>query len=283
MNACARGIAVRPPEPGITYKAYVDMCGGSNDDAVLAIGYQDHDGRAVLAYVLNQGQPAPFDPMHAVTRFVATLKEYRCASVCGDRYAGETFRAAFEQRGIAYQMATRTASQLYEGLEPHLNGQHVVLLDVSEVEQQLLGLVWRGGKIDHQSGEHDDWANAVAGCVHLLLGAEAAPFMLFSGGRLLSSVSDAVSRVVQSVTQALTPVNGKSLPFRSIEELLRENLYDRDLTDEERQRLAEHAAQVAQQQRARAARDVEALQRMGGAWFPDEDGGGFPIIDGRWR
>jgi len=33
------------------------------------------------------------------------------------------------------------------------------------VEQQLLGLVWRGARIDHQNGENDDWANAVAGAV----------------------------------------------------------------------------------------------------------------------
>ena len=44
----------------------------------------------------------------------------------------------------------------------------MVLLDVPLMEQQLLGLVWRGGKIDHPGGEHDDWANAVAGCVALV-------------------------------------------------------------------------------------------------------------------
>ena len=35
-----------------------------------------------------------------------------------------------------------------------------VLPDVPELEQQLLGLVWRGGKIDHPQGEHDDFSNA---------------------------------------------------------------------------------------------------------------------------
>ena len=54
-------------------------------------------------------------------------------------------------------------------LEPGLNGRRVVLLDVPEVEQQLLGLVWRGGKIDHPTGEHDDWANAVTGVAAALL------------------------------------------------------------------------------------------------------------------
>jgi len=35
------------------------------------------------------------------------------------------------------------------------------------LEQQLLGLVWRGNKIDDPGGEHDDWANAVAGVARL--------------------------------------------------------------------------------------------------------------------
>jgi hypothetical protein len=45
-----------------------------------------------------------------------------------------------------------------------------VLLDVPMLEQQLLGLIWRGGKITHQSGEHDDFATAAAGVVEQVLG-----------------------------------------------------------------------------------------------------------------
>ena len=33
--------------------------------------------------------------------------------------------------------------------------------------------MWRGGKIDHHGGEHDDWSNAAAGCVHQLLNHES--------------------------------------------------------------------------------------------------------------
>ena len=32
---------------------------------------------------------------------------------------------------------------------------------------QFLGLVWRGGKIDHPNGEHDDYANGAAGALNL--------------------------------------------------------------------------------------------------------------------
>jgi len=168
MDAIARGVSVRRPESDIQYTAFVDMSGGSSDDAVLAIGHTGFGGRVVLDIVQDQGAAVPFNPNKAVERFVRTLRDYRIARVTGDRYAGETFRAQFAERGIGYTVATEPKSALYEALEPVVNAGVVVLLDVATLEQQLLGLVWRGGKIDHQRGEHDDFANAVAGVVRLL-------------------------------------------------------------------------------------------------------------------
>lgn len=168
-DGIARGTLTRAPEAGVEYEAFVDMSGGSSDDAVLAVGARDPEGRAVLCALLNQGPPPPFDPRAAVERFAATLKAYGVQTVTGDAYAGETFRKDFERHGIGYRVVERTRSQLYEALEPRLNAREVILLDVPLLEQQLLGLVWRGAKIDHPSGEHDDWANAAAGLVGTLL------------------------------------------------------------------------------------------------------------------
>lgn len=168
MDAIARGIVVRPPERGVRYAAFVDMSGGSSDDAVLAIGHINADGRTVLDRIENQGAAVPFNPNKAVERFVRTLKDYGIARVTGDRYAGETFRSQFADAGIGYSIADLPKSGLYEALEPLLNAGSVVLLDVPTLEQQLLGLVWRGGRIDHQPGEHDDFSNAAAGVVRLL-------------------------------------------------------------------------------------------------------------------
>ena len=40
------------------------------------------------------------------------------------------------------------------------------MLDVPKLHDQLLTLVVKaGGKIDHPSGMHDDWANAAAGAL----------------------------------------------------------------------------------------------------------------------
>jgi hypothetical protein len=167
MDAVDRGVSVRLPEPGIKYHAFVDMSGGSSDDATLGIAHRDTEGRAILDRVMDQGQRPPFDPRKAVERFVVALKEYRLKSVVGDAYAGETFRQDFQGRGIAYRISKLTKSEIYEEIEPILNGGRIVLLDHANLESQLLGLIWRASKIDHPSGEHDDLANAAAGCLHL--------------------------------------------------------------------------------------------------------------------
>jgi hypothetical protein len=170
-DAIDRGWPFRLRAPAVNYFAFCDMSGGSSDDAVLAIAHSDSQGVA-LDRVVNQGQPPPFDPRQAVRRFATILREYRLSSVTGDAYAGETFRAAFGELGIGYTVSERTASEYYEALEPMLNGGSVRLVDVPQLEQQLLGLIWRGGKITHPSGEHDDFANAAAGA--LVLAANVA-------------------------------------------------------------------------------------------------------------
>jgi hypothetical protein len=169
MDAFARGIGSRPPEPGLVYRAFVDMSGGSDDDAVLAIGHLDPQSkRAVIDFLMNQGQPCPFDPRGAVERFARKCKEYGVSRVTGDAYGGQTFRLDFERHGIAYSVCKETTSENYESLEPRLNAREVEFVDVPVLEQQLLGLIWRGSKIDHPPGEHDDWACAVAGVVAAL-------------------------------------------------------------------------------------------------------------------
>ena len=125
MDAIARGVFVRLPEPGLRYAAFVDMSGGSSDDAVLAIGHADADCRAVIDLVQDQGAAVPFNPNTAVERFVRTLQHYGLARVTGDRYGGETFRAEFAGAGIAYRIADLPKSTLYEALEPVLNAGRV--------------------------------------------------------------------------------------------------------------------------------------------------------------
>lgn len=153
-----------PPQPGIRYVAFVDMSGGSNDDAVLAIAHKDGT-RLILDALISQSGAPPFNPRQAVAKFAAVLKEYRVSRVTGDAYAGLTFRADFQAQGIVYEVSKQSKHELYEEFEPLLTASEVELLDVGKLQEQLLTLVWRGVKIDHQSGDHDDWANAACGAI----------------------------------------------------------------------------------------------------------------------
>lgn len=164
MDCVIHGRRLLRPQKDVTYKAFVDMSGGSSDDATLAIGHEN-ETRAVLDLVVSQTGRPPFNPRHAVKKFARILKRYRVFSVIGDRFAGETFRQDFSEHGISYQVSSLTKHQLYEAMEPIINANEVELLDVPTLHEQLLGLVIRGTKIDHLSGEHDDWSNAAAGVI----------------------------------------------------------------------------------------------------------------------
>lgn len=178
------------PQPGIEYRGFVDMSGGSNDDAACAASHFDAvTGKAVLDFVITQtGQP-PFNPRAAVKKFAEKLKDYGISRVQGDRYAGETFRADFQDESISYELCPFTKHQIYEALEPLINAEEVELLDVSKMQEQLLGLVVRNQKIDHLSGEHDDMINAAAGALRLAA-AQSVPVDVAGGSMVSGSGAD---------------------------------------------------------------------------------------------
>jgi hypothetical protein len=174
MAAIVTGRKRLARNPGVRHVGFVDMSGGSNDDAVLGIAHHDTARKVrVLDCLVSQTGPAPFNPRDAVRKFAAVLKEYGLSQVTGDAYAGMTFKLDFKELGIEYLPSKMTASELFEGLEPLLNASEVELLDDATLQEQLLTLVWRGSKIDHLPGDHNDHANAAAGAV-VLATAKAA-------------------------------------------------------------------------------------------------------------
>jgi hypothetical protein len=165
------------PVEGVHYTGFVDMSGGANDDAVLAIAHKNGaTGRGVLVLVEKQNGSPPFNPRKAVDKFAGILKRYNVSRIQLDRYAGETFFADFRDHGITPDLSPRTAHQIYEAFDPLLNAGEVELLDVPQLQEQALGLVWRGAKIDHLPGEKSDHINAAAGAVvGVLCGKKAIP------------------------------------------------------------------------------------------------------------
>jgi hypothetical protein len=161
MAAVVDGRRSLPPADKARYCGFVDMSGGSSDDAVLCITHKV-ENRAVVDLVEKQAGGVPFNPRDAVAKFSEILKRYRLAHVVGDNYAGETFKHDFKAHGVRYESSKLTASELYEALEPRLNAGEVELPDLPVLTEQLLTLVQRGSRVTHEHGAHDDPANG--GC-----------------------------------------------------------------------------------------------------------------------
>jgi len=178
---------VLPPVPGVTHLAFTDLSGGGGDDATLAIAHETN-GIAVLDLLIDQGARTngTFSPEATVEKFSHTLKVYGCTSVTGDRYAAQWPVQAFQKHGIDYRPAELNRSQLYAAFEPLLNSGKVELLDHPKLLQQLIGLIRKGEKIDHASGDHDDHANAAAGVLVLTQVDRSAYAVNFLTGKILT-------------------------------------------------------------------------------------------------
>jgi len=169
VHACVdTGVSERPYCYGMTYHGFVDPSGGSNDSFTLAISHKEAD-RAVHD-VIREVRP-PFSPESVVEEFCETLATYRIKRVSGDRYAGAWPREQFAKRGVRYEPAERTASQLYLELLPMINARSCGLLDNRRLIDQLISLERRTAfgtgrdSVGHPPNTHDDVANAVAGAL----------------------------------------------------------------------------------------------------------------------
>jgi hypothetical protein len=162
----SEGVTERPYRDDHRYYAFLDSSGGRGDSAVLCVGHYESK-RAVQDYLREI--EAPHSPQHACAEFAAILKGYRVHEVFGDRFAASFVQEYLERAGISYRGSEFSRSQLYMQLLPNLTSGTVLLLDNERMAQQFAGLVRSPGRnadaVDHRSGQHDDCANAVAGCL----------------------------------------------------------------------------------------------------------------------
>jgi hypothetical protein len=150
---------------GIHYSAFVDPSGGGRDAFTLAIAHKDKE---TVVLSVCRGRKPPFDPSSVVREYAGILKEYRCHTVTGDKYAGQWVVEAFRTCGITYRHSEQTKSELYLEMEPLFARGTVRLLDCRPLLNELQQLERKtrsGGKdsVDHGPGGHDDFANAMAG------------------------------------------------------------------------------------------------------------------------
>lgn len=160
-----------PPMSGISYSAFVDPSGGSNDSMTLAISHHDSETKRAVLDAVRERRP-PFSPDDVVREFADVLEAFGISKIVGDRYAGEWPREQFRVRGVEYEPSEKPKSDLYRDLLPILNSGQAELLDHPRLASQLCGLerrTARGGRdsIDHPPGAHDDLANSAAGALLL--------------------------------------------------------------------------------------------------------------------
>ncbi|MFV0277939.1 MAG: terminase large subunit domain-containing protein, partial [Parahaliea sp.] len=154
-----------PPEPRITYRAFVDPAGGGRDEFCLAIGHVDGETTVVDVVRGLTGVPADI-----VAELAELLKRYRVLSATSDRYAGSWPADEFRRHGITVEQAAKPKSDLYKDALAAFNSGQVEIPPDERLINQLCSLerrTARGGRdsIDHPPGGHDDRANVVAGLV----------------------------------------------------------------------------------------------------------------------
>lgn len=150
--------------------AFVDLSGGREDEAAIAIGHRE-GRKAVVDFVCTY--PPPFNPYTVICSMVNELRQYGIQRVTGDNYAAEFVAQAFKGNGIRYIRCNLNKSTLYAELLPRLCAGDVELPDKPALVDQFVNLERRtrsGGRdlIDHRHGCRDDMANAVAGLCQLV-------------------------------------------------------------------------------------------------------------------
>jgi hypothetical protein len=151
-----------------TYAAFVDMSGGRQDAAALAVAHLE--GQQIILD-LGRRWKAPHDPSIVVMEMASVLKSYHLSRVRGDKYAGSWPQAEFAKHGIRYEGSEMSKSDLYLEFVSLIMSGRVDLLEIKQLQNELRGLERRtrsGGKdsVDHGPRGSDDLANAVVGaCV----------------------------------------------------------------------------------------------------------------------
>ena len=177
-----------PPSRSFRYKAFVDPSGGRGDAYCMAIGHKQ-DGRLVIDAVRGK-HVAPdshsFDPQAATQDFADLCKQYGIHTVVGDNFSAEWCAQAWRKCGVHYVKSVLPKSAIYLECLPLFTRGLVSLPDHPKLIKELRLLerhTHRSGKdtVDHGRGLHDDYANAVCGCLRALSVASTDYIALMMG------------------------------------------------------------------------------------------------------
>ena len=166
------------PAAGVTYRAFVDPSGGSEDAMTLAIAHKTTrpDKRVSSTLSARRGRRSRHRPWSTTSpRCSRAIASARLLAIT-------TAASSLRNRSAGTASATKSASSpksdLFRDMLPLLNAGHITLPRHDRLIAQIVGLerrVSRAGRdsIDHAPGAHDDLANAVAGVVAVLTTAKS--------------------------------------------------------------------------------------------------------------
>jgi hypothetical protein len=183
------------PDRRRTYHAFVDLSSGAGgDSATLAIGHGEmRRGEMVCVVDLLREWRPPFIVTDVCREAGETARRYGIELVVGDQFGSEyAVTLMRDVGGVTLWPSNRSRSELYLELLPAVNAKRIELLDDARLQRQLSTLRRRTGRsgrehVDHQTGQHDDLANVIAGVAFEVLNPVA--FAGGTGRRSRASVS----------------------------------------------------------------------------------------------
>jgi hypothetical protein len=176
VEACVGDYYELPPQPGVSYRCAVDPASGvvEGDSYGIVVSHKLDD--RVIVDAIREVRP-PFNAFEVITGVLVPLcKAYHVTKVYGDNYAGELAKLPVRKAGIAYELAEKHKSELYnDPFLPMLNAGKISLPRNDRAINQICSLersVQRSGRdqISHPTRGHDDIANAIALAVDIARG-----------------------------------------------------------------------------------------------------------------
>jgi hypothetical protein len=174
-RAIDKGITSRVRLPGIQYVAFCDCSSGAGRDSMaMCIGHLSSDrDRPVVVIDFIAEQKPPFDPVECITFLCGHLKAWNINTVYGDQY-GMPYITTFSRKGIAYQVASPSTSEIYLHALPSWTAGAVCMLDghTRSIDQLVaLKRKYQNGResVSHpdRSNAHDDLATVISGAIWL--------------------------------------------------------------------------------------------------------------------
>jgi hypothetical protein len=173
IAACVGDYVQLSPQPGITYRCFIDQASGVPEGDSYAMTIAHKSGETVITDAVREVQP-PFSPAAVVNEILLPLcKAYGVHSVTSDNYASGFSQNLIRSAGLGFEPAKKHKSELYLELLPLLNSRRISLPRSDRLVNQIASLersTQRSGRdfIDHGPHGHDDLANAVAGAADLV-------------------------------------------------------------------------------------------------------------------